>query len=234
MKSNRMSEDDPKSEQGSQQGSQQESEQESEQGIQQGSQQGSQQENYPEFYLYGLEKDLLMFYNKFMRLKIFVDSSDNELKTKYKENIYQHHLKLDKNIDHIDAGFDLFSPETKTLSSTGVNKLDYKIICAAQIIESNMGNRYNTGFYMYPRSSISKSNLRLANNVGIIDPGYRGHLIGMFDVIYQDTVNINKFDRHLQICAPGLIPIIVEMVNSLEELGENTSRGDGGFGSTGV
>ena len=87
---------------------------------------------------------------------------------------------------------------------------------------------------MYPRSSISKSNIRLANNVGIIDAGYRGHLMGMFDVIYVDETNINKLDRHIQICAPGLVPIIVEIVNSKEDLGEKTARGDGGFGSTGV
>jgi len=56
----------------------------------------------------------------------------------------------------------------------------------------------------------------------------------MFDVIYVNETNVNKLDRHLQICAPGLIPIIVEMVNSMEELGERTIRGDGGFGSTGI
>ena len=87
---------------------------------------------------------------------------------------------------------------------------------------------------MYPRSSISKSNLRLANNVGIIDAGYRGHLIGMFDLKYSDSITINKFDRYLQICAPNLIPIVVEIVNSREELGEDTDRGNGGFGSTGI
>ena len=187
----------------------------------------------PEFYLCDLEKDLLHKYNKIMYLKIFVDSSDNELKQKYKENIYQHHLKLHKNIHHIDAGFDLLSPETKRMTSMSVHKLDYKVICAARTREYN-GNSYNTGFYMYPRSSISKSNIRLANNVGIIDAGYRGHLMGMFDVIYVNETNVNKFDRHLQICGPGLIPIIIELVNSREELGEETARGDGGFGSTGV
>lgn len=192
----------------------------------------SDPESESEFNLYELEKDLLLFYNKLMRLKIFVDSTDDDLKIKYKENIYQHHLKLDKSFYYIDAGFDLFSPDIITMASSGVNKLDYKISCSAQIIENN-GTSYNTGFYMYPRSSISKSNIRLANNVGIIDAGYRGHLIGMFDVIYVDETNINKFDRHLQICAPGLIPIIIEMVNSKEELGEKTSRDDGGFGSTG-
>ena len=83
---------------------------------------------------------------------------------------------------------------------------------------------------MYPRSSISKTPLRLANSTGIIDAGYRGHLMGMFDVIYVNETNINKYDRHLQICAPGLIPIVVDIV---EDLGEETARGDGGFGSTG-
>jgi dUTP pyrophosphatase len=86
---------------------------------------------------------------------------------------------------------------------------------------------------MYSRSSISKSNLRLANNVGIIDAGYRGHLMGMFDVIYTDQTVVNKFDRHLQICAPGLIPIYVQLVDSKDILGIDTARGDGGFGSTG-
>lgn len=190
-------------------------------------------ESEPEFYLSDLEEDLLFEYNKFMRLKIFVDSIDNELKQKYEESINQHHLKLNKNIHHIDAGFDLFSPETKQISSINVNKLDYKIICSAEIVRHN-NSSYNTGFYMYPRSSISKSNLRLANNIGIIDAGYRGHLMGMFDVIYINETTVNKFDRHLQICAPGLMPITVEIVNSIEELGEKTARCDGGFGSTGI
>ena len=57
--------------------------------------------------------------------------------------------------------------------------------------------------------------------------------MAMFDVIYNDNYNVNKFDRHIQICAPGLIPIIIELVNSREDLGELTMRGDGGFGSTG-
>ena len=58
--------------------------------------------------------------------------------------------------------------------------------------------------------------------------------MGMFDIIYDDNVIINKFDRHLQICAPGLIPIVVELVDLREELGVETIRGNGGFGSTGV
>ena len=180
-----------------------------------------------------LSEDLLNIYEKYMYLKIFIDSDDDELRKKYMESINERHLKMVDNIHHIDAGFDLFSPETKRITSMSVHKLDYKIICAAHIIRHN-NTSYNTGFYMYPRSSISKSNIRLANNVGIIDAGYRGHLMGMFDVIYVNETNVNKFDRYLQICAPELIPIIVEIVGSREELGVETARGDGGFGSTGI
>jgi len=185
-------------------------------------------------FIQNLQLSLLEMYGSYMHLKIFVDSNDNELRNKYIEAVNSHHNKLINNINHIDAGFDLFSPDTKQLSTAGVNKLDYNLSCSAKIYTE--GRAHNTGFYMYPRSSISKSNVRLANNVGIIDAGYRGHLMGMFDLVYPNNMNnvINKFERHLQICAPGLIPIVVELVNSREELGEETARGSGGFGSTGI
>lgn len=189
---------------------------------------------FNDFCLYDLEEDLLHNYDSLMKLKIFIDSDDEELKNKYIEAIYNHHLKMKNNLSHIDAGFDLFSPDEHVFSSDGINKLDYLVICSTKQVRQlpDCRKENNTGFYMYPRSSISKSKVRLANNVGIIDSGYRGHLIGMFDCIEESLV-VNKFDRHLQICAPGLIPMLVELVNSREELGELTARGDGGFGSTG-
>jgi dUTP pyrophosphatase len=181
--------------------------------------------------------DLLNIYGMYMHLKVFIDSTDTDLLNKYVEAINDHHLKMTNNLHHIDAGFDLFCPKQFRFTSGHINKLDYQIICSAKIVEgaesTEINNEFNTGFYMYPRSSISKSNLRLANNTGIIDAGYRGHLMGMFDVIYTNELDVNKFDRHLQICAPGLIPIIVELVNSREDLGEITARGEGSFGSTG-
>jgi dUTPase len=48
--------------------------------------------------------------------------------------------------------------------------------------------------------------------------------------MYNDK--IEKFDRISQICAPGLSPIYVELVDKEEDL-SITSRGSGGFGSTG-
>jgi len=179
--------------------------------------------------------------DKYMYLKLFVDTNDETLKAKYVEYIIQRENKMIKDPKNIDAGFDIFVPDEILLLNNIVNKIDFKIICSAQIVELSKDREheasksYNTGYYMYPRSSISKTHVRLANNVGIIDAGYRGHLMGMFDVVYgyDNTLTINKYDRLLQICAPGLIPIIVELVHTKEELGNETIRGDGGFGSTG-
>ncbi len=193
-----------------------------------------EQEIFTEEELKELEDQLIQIYDGFMLLKIYVDSPDEELKNKYKQAIYKHHLKLKNNITHIDAGFDLLTPTEVNTFETRFVKIDYKVICSASVKE--VDKETNTCFYMYPRSSITKSKLRLANNIGIIDSGYRGHLMGVFDVadIYSAQHNIGKFDRHLQICAPGLMPIMVKLVDSIDDLGEKTARGDGGFGSTGI
>jgi dUTP pyrophosphatase len=89
-------------------------------------------------------------------------------------------------------------------------------------------------FYLYPRSSTgTKTPLRLANSVGIIDSGYRGPLIAAFDNGNEDDFQIQDKQRLVQICAPDLsYPIYVILVDSEEELGK-TNRGSGGFGSTG-
>jgi hypothetical protein len=194
--------------------------------------------------------DLLNIYDRVMLLKVFVDDSDLELQNKYLQAANTHNNKIMNNQHIIDAGFDLYAPGNEgdelRFFGTGrenggpVNKLDFKICCSAKMI-TDKNKIFNTGFYMYPRSSISKTKLRLANSTGIIDAGYRGHLMGMFDVVNLDTNERpeeadfigTKFDRYAQICAPGLVPILVEVVNSMEELGEKTERGTGGFGSTG-
>ena len=167
--------------------------------------------------------------DRYMFLKIFVD--DNNLKQEYVRAVSVHNSKMCNSI--YDAGFDIFSPINFEIDeNTKLHKLDFKIICAAEMLLDN-NKRFNTGFYMYPRSSLSKTKLRLANSVGIIDSGYRGNLIGMFDVLGKKNVNIGSFERLLQICSPYLCPIYVEIVETKEDLGLKTDRGTGGFGSTG-
>jgi dUTP pyrophosphatase len=176
--------------------------------------------------------NLLNIYGKYMHLKLFVDDNDLELKNSYINAANLHNNKISNNPAMVDAGFDIFTPANQSLTfNYYAYKIDFKIVCSCKMVLPN--GIYNTGFYMYPRSSISKTPLRLANSTGIIDAGYRGHLIGMFDLVTMQDENIEKFDRYLQICAPGLVPIFVEIVDSKEELGEETERGEGGFGSTG-
>ena len=170
---------------------------------------------------------LLSKYDRYMMLKIYSDNQGTR-------NLYQltaltHNDKIFQS-NYIDAGFDILVPENTLCISGQVNKIDFDIKCSAQIVTDN-NKIYNTGFYMYPRSSISKTNLRLANSVGIIDSGYRGNLIGAFDAI--EDCSIVKHNKLVQICAPSLMPIVVQIVENLKDLGEKTERGSGGFGSTG-
>lgn len=181
-------------------------------------------------------QNLLNIYGRYMHMKLFVDAVDDpDLMEAYSNAVILHNTKLIEHPCMVDAGFDILTPGEQTLSKRAGNKVDFKVACACKML--TVQGSYNTGFYMYPRSSISKTPLRLANNVGIIDAGYRGHLIGMFDLQLEngeEETTINKYNRFLQVCAPGLVPIVVEMVSCLEELGEETARGNGGFGSTGI
>ena len=168
-----------------------------------------------------------------MRLNLFVDG-DAALKAKYVDYARNHNKKLMEECHFYDSGFDLFLPDAgRQFTSNGVNKVDFQVRCSAQIVSSyNINYEYYTGYYVYPRSSLSKTALRLANSTGIIDAGYRGHLIGMFDC-NRDGFQTEQYDRLVQVCAPNLMPIFVNVVETMEDLGPNTSRGNGGFGSSG-
>lgn len=203
---------------------------------------------------------LLNIYDRVMVLRLYVDVNDINLIDRYREAANEHNNRLLNNPHNIDAGFDLFAPggpdsrddhnyDPSVLRFYGpgwenqspVNRLNLRVSCSARIF-TDTGKNFDTGYYMHPRSSLSRTPLRLANSTGIIDAGYRGHLMGMFDVVnLPDNLSDSreadyfgrKFDRYLQICAPGMIPIVVEIVDFREELGEETARGGGGFGSTG-
>ena len=190
--------------------------------------------NNQQFYNVNLEyyfNELLTRHERIMHLQIKVVSEDNDLIQKYIENANNHNNNLANNI-YPDAGFNLLVPTTTECYTNQINKIDFGVKCSATLISKN--HMEMTGYYMYPRSSTgSKTLLRLANSVGIIDSGYRGNLMGCFDVANYSENNIQTVQQYssiIQICAPSLVPIIVEIV---EDLDEETERGEGGFGSTG-
>jgi dUTP pyrophosphatase len=165
--------------------------------------------------------------DSYMVVEVFVDSDDDDLKVRYKEHIQKHNETIINEPKYFNSGFDLLVPNDIHVGGQTTLKLDHLVCCSA-IMHSNHETLYPCGYYMYPRSSISKTPMRLANSVGIIDSGYRGHLIAMVDV--KSETSLKKYDRYFQVCAPNLCPIFVKMV---DQVNTDTSRGAGGFGSTG-
>lgn len=78
-----------------------------------------------------------------------------------------------------------------------------------------------------------KDNVRLSNSVGVIDSDYRGEIkvkLTMDFPSWQNTLTVNPGER----IAQGIIvPIEKIDFNEVSQLPE-TTRGTGGFGSTGV
>lgn len=173
----------------------------------------------------------------FAVLKLYIENE--ELKEKYIEKIQKHNEKM-LHDDFPDSGFDLFVPELEKFTQQFSSKMiNFKI--KAEMLYSKSGSHDSSewsscGYYLYPRSSLSKTPLMLANHTGIIDSGYRGYIKGAFrhldSVSEQQPYCVEKHSRLLQICHPALCPILVTIVETESEL-SNSSRGDGGFGSTG-
>ena len=150
-------------------------------------------------------------------LRLCVDPEMNE----YYQNKSKEHNDTLSGL-HPNSGFDLGAPLSVQADAGSIVKLDFKVKGAMYEDDTPIG------YYLYARSSVVKTGFRLANSVGIIDSGYRGNLMAYFDVIKNDRVDVHQ--RLVQICAPDLRPFKVEIVDSLDE----TERGQGGFGSTGV
>ena len=119
-----------------------------------------------------------------------------------------------------DAGLDLYVLEETTILA-GETKLIKLGICC----EPNDGKAY----YLFPRSSISKTPLRMSNSIGLIDGGYRGEIMASCDNIKNFDFTVETGQRLFQLVAIDSSPISYEVVKELTE----TTRGDGGFGSTG-
>lgn len=181
-----------------------------------------------------------------LNLKIYVVPQETEEKTQQLKEMYMEkirkHLEVLEKGDSVggfyDAGFDIFCPTTQQCKVGKVAKYHLGIKCSSFVSDpsdkfSNVDESMNfpVGYFLMPRSSISKTSLRLANSVGVIDSGYRGELIAMFDCFYGDY-KIEEGSRLMQVVAPSMMPIYPILVDTEEELG-TTDRGEGGFGSTG-
>lgn len=122
-----------------------------------------------------------------------------------------------------DAGLDLRSavdvevaPGERALVPTGV---------AVAIPDGHAG-------LVLPRSGLaSKHGLTMANAPGLIDAGYRGELIcAVVNLDLTTPVKIGRGDRIAQLVVVAMPELAAEWVDELPP----TTRGEGGFGSTGA
>lgn len=167
-------------------------------------------------------------------LKLYVKSDNPELKQLYQEQCDKHNHQI-MNDPFPNSGFDLFIPE-ETIFDSGVGNiradLTSKMVNLEVKAEMLCKNKKSCAYFIYPRSSLSKTPLMLANHTGIIDSGYRGFLIGAFRSLFIGYYKVEKHTRLLQICHPSLSPFRVVLVNENDL--STTERGEGGFGSTGL
>ena len=119
-----------------------------------------------------------------------------------------------------DAGLDLYILEDLEIAVGETKLIKLGISC-----EPMNGKAY----YLFPRSSISKTPLRMSNSIGLIDGGYRGEIMASCDNIKDFSFKVEKGQRLFQLVAVDSSPISYKVVDELSE----TTRGKGGFGSTG-
>lgn len=167
----------------------------------------------------------------FAILKIAVNPNSpnyNELRDLYKNHIASHNNSI-LNDPFPNSGFDLFVPESTEVADINAKMISMDVKCE-MLNESGR----SCGYFMFPRSSLSKTPLMLANHTGIIDSGYRGNLIGAFRNLTAPNgpYTVDKHVKLLQVCHPTLCPLYVTMVEETDF--SETSRGEGGFGSTGL
>lgn len=172
--------------------------------------------------------------NTFCVLKLCVDN--DELRNAYIPRIEAHNKKLLED-PYPDSGFDLLVPENKHFTLPFESSMiDFQIKTEMLYYNGLNGKLPTSPFYLFPRSSISKTPLILANHTGVIDSGYRGNIKGAFKWLKpeRDTSPnylVEKHTRLLQISHPSLCPIFVALADKSDL--SATSRNEGGFGSTG-
>jgi dUTP pyrophosphatase len=124
-----------------------------------------------------------------------------------------------------DAGLDLVAVGFSMDASSFEVVLTYDTGISIKVPEGHVG-------LLFPRSSIVKTDLTLANSVGVIDSTYVGPILVKFKHHKFLTNNINFYKVGDKIAQLVIVPIPQIELDEVEEL-EETERGDGGFGSTG-
>tara|TARA_Y100000361_G_scaffold69343_1_gene61205 strand:- start:8668 stop:9213 length:546 start_codon:yes stop_codon:yes gene_type:complete len=161
-----------------------------------------------------------------------------------------------------DAGYDIVATSDpivhgsiyRGLHYTAIYHIEYETDLIIEPEANSDTNEFDFFMLLYPRSSIIKTNLSLANSVGVIDSGYRGKIKVCFKYIAQpEDMKIVEGKSPIGGMTKGIVTSvnpqriyhegdkIAQLIpckhnkiymNKVKHLND-TQRGDGGFGSTG-
>jgi dUTP pyrophosphatase len=145
--------------------------------------------------------------------------------------------KVEVRVKRLNHGAGLPLPNYTTSGAAGMD------ICAAESLTLRAGKRHAvaTGFafaipdgyevQVRPRSGLAlKHGITCLNTPGTIDSDYRGEVKVILANLGEDDFQITKGDRIAQIV---VAPVTHAAMVEVEEI-DDTARGTGGFGSTGV
>lgn len=132
---------------------------------------------------------------------------------------------------------DSLTPEYKTVGSSGADlkanedyvfqPLERKLVATGVKVSIPQGFEGQ----VRARSGLSaKKGLTLVNGIGTIDSDYTGEIFVSMINLSNEPQEVHKGDRIAQLI---IAPVIQAEFNPVENL-ENTERGAGGFGHTGV
>jgi dUTP pyrophosphatase len=134
-----------------------------------------------------------------------------------------------------DAGYDVYAVESPTRGLDELGNLLYYQYRTGLAIEPPEGYHVE----LFPRSSVTKTNMVLGNSIGLVDEGYRGELMFRFKIVDDPTFSTMEkpYQRHIYKAGDRIGQIVLRKTErfEIEEMAElvDSARGSGGFGSTG-
>ena len=157
-------------------------------------------------------------------MSLYVHVIDPNLRQKFRDHL--------RNRRWTDSGYDLLCPEMLLDFSESKYGVEMKlgVICAA-VKEDGQPAPY----LLLARSSTSLTPLRMSNQLGLADAGYRGELIARVDSLDPVEIQVEESRRLFQIVQHNWLPwSFIHIMDSADDLPEPPdTRGAGGFGSTG-
>ncbi len=146
-------------------------------------------------------------------------------------------MTVEIQVKRLNNGAGLAMPSYETAGAAGMD------ICAAEGVNLRIGRSamIATGFafaipqgheiQVRPRSGLAaKHGVTVLNSPGTIDADYRGEVKVILINLGQEDFAIQRGDRIAQLV---VAPVVQAAMTEVEAL-DNTQRGEGGFGSTGI